>query len=94
MRVASELHQVDAASRSLDERTLIGDHPTIVKLRTLVENRDEAILYRQLATLIDTVPLGDTLDDLKFKGVPRARFERWCDELGVERLKLAPKRWQ
>jgi 5'-3' exonuclease len=61
---------------------------------TLVENRDDALLYRQLATLVDTVPLEDSLDDLKFKGVPRARFERWCDELGVQRLKTAPKRWQ
>jgi 5'-3' exonuclease len=61
---------------------------------TLVENRDEALLYRQLATLVDTVELEGSLDDLKFKGVPRARFERWCDELGVQRLKTAPRRWQ
>jgi 5'-3' exonuclease len=61
---------------------------------TLVERRDDAILYRKLATLVDTVPLEYTLDDLKFAGVPRARFERWCDELGVQRLKTAPKRWQ
>jgi hypothetical protein len=31
---------------------------------------------------------------LEFRGVPRARFERWCDELGVQRLKTVPKRWQ
>jgi DNA-binding NtrC family response regulator len=37
LRVASEPHQVDAAFRSPGERTLIGDHPTIVKLRALVE---------------------------------------------------------
>jgi 5'-3' exonuclease len=61
---------------------------------TLAEHRDDALLYRSLATLIDTVPLAESLDDLKFNGVPRARFERWCDELGVQRLKTAPKRWQ
>jgi 5'-3' exonuclease len=61
---------------------------------TLVEHRDEALLYRKLATLIDTVPLTESLEDLKFKGVPRERFERWCDELGVQRLKTVPKRWQ
>jgi 5'-3' exonuclease len=61
---------------------------------TLVEHRDDALLYRKLATLIDTVPLSDSLDDLKFNGIPRERFERWCDELGVQRLKTAPKRWQ
>ena len=61
---------------------------------TLVEHRDDALLYRKLATLVETVPLTETLEDLKFKGVPRERFERWCDELGVQRLKTVPKRWQ
>jgi 5'-3' exonuclease len=61
---------------------------------TLAERRDEAFLYRKLATLIDTVPLETSLDDLKFNGVPRARFERWCDDLGVQRLKTVPRRWQ
>jgi len=61
---------------------------------TLVQRRDDAYLYRKLATLVDTVPLEDSLDDLKFLGVPRERFERWCDELGVDRLKTAPRRWQ
>ena len=61
---------------------------------TLVEHRDDALLYRKLATLVETVPLTESLEDLKFKGVPRERFERWCDELGVQRLKTVPKRWQ
>ena len=61
---------------------------------TLVEHRDDALLYRKLATLVDTVPLAESLDDLQFNGVPRARFERWCDALGVQRLKTVPKRWQ
>ena len=46
-----------------------------------------------LATLVDTVPLAESLDDLQFRGVPRARFEAWCDALGVTTLKTAPKRW-
>jgi 5'-3' exonuclease len=61
---------------------------------TLVERRDDAMLYRKLATLVDTVPLECSLEDLKFPGVPRTRFERWCDELGAKRLKTVPKRWQ
>jgi 5'-3' exonuclease len=61
---------------------------------TLADHRDDALLYRKLATLLDTVPLAESLDDLQFNGVPRARFERWCDELGVHRLKTAPKRWR
>ena len=61
---------------------------------TLRERRDEAFLYRKLATLVDTVALEDSLDDLKFVGVPRADFERWCDQLGVARLITAPRRWR
>jgi 5'-3' exonuclease len=61
---------------------------------TLAEHRDEALLYRKLATLIDTVPLSESLDDLKYRGVPREGFERWCHELGAERLLSAPRRWE
>jgi 5'-3' exonuclease len=60
---------------------------------TLIEHRDDALLYRKLATLVETVPLTDSLDDLRFNGVPRERFQQWCDELGVQRLKTVPKRW-
>ncbi|MGO9605329.1 MAG: 5'-3' exonuclease H3TH domain-containing protein [Candidatus Binataceae bacterium] len=61
---------------------------------TLIERRDDALLFRKLATLVDTVPLEQSLEDLRYRGVPGARFEKWCDELGVARLKTAPRRWQ
>ena len=61
---------------------------------TLAAHRDEAFLYRKLATLVDTIPLADSIEELKHSGVPKARFEAWCDELGVARLKTAPRRWQ
>jgi 5'-3' exonuclease len=61
---------------------------------TLLERRDDALLYRQLATLVDTVPIEGSLEDLRFHGVARGRFERWCDELGVARLKTMPRRWK
>jgi 5'-3' exonuclease len=60
---------------------------------TFAERREEAVLFRILATLVDTVSLKETLEDLKFRGVPRARFENWCDELGIQRLKSTPQRW-
>jgi 5'-3' exonuclease len=59
----------------------------------LAAARKEAYLYRQLATLVETVPLQESLADLEFRGVPRARFEAWCDELDVTTLKTTPKRW-
>jgi 5'-3' exonuclease len=61
---------------------------------TLAERRDEALLYRKLATLLDTIPLEYSLQDLEYKGVPRAPFEQWCDDLGVQRLKTVPRRWR
>ncbi len=61
---------------------------------TLVEHFEDALLYRKLATLVETVPLADSIDDLEFRGGPRARFENWCEQLGVPRLKAAPRRWQ
>jgi 5'-3' exonuclease len=60
---------------------------------TLAERREEALFYRTLATLVDTVPLAETLDDLLFRGVPRARFEAWCDAVGANTLRTTPKRW-
>lgn len=60
---------------------------------TLTERRDEALLYRRLATLVD-VPLTESLEALRFRGVPRARFEAWCETLGTTTLKSTPKRWE
>jgi 5'-3' exonuclease len=60
---------------------------------TLTEQRNEAFLYRKLATLIDDLPIEESLEDLRFRGVPRARFLGWCDALGVSRLTTTPKRW-
>jgi 5'-3' exonuclease len=60
---------------------------------TLAERRDDALLYRQLATLITDVPLAETLADLEWPGVPRSRFEALCDDLGSDRLRARPTRW-
>ena len=60
---------------------------------TLAAHREEALFYRKLATLVDTVPLAESLEDLRFRGVPRARFEAWCDEVGATTIRTAPRRW-
>jgi len=60
---------------------------------TLVEGMGEALLYRFLALLRTDVPLPDTLADLEWKGVPRERYEAFCDELGLDNLKTRPDRW-
>ena len=60
---------------------------------TLKARRADAIFYRKLATLVDTIPVAESLEALRFRGVPRGRFERWCADLGARHLTAMPKRW-
>jgi 5'-3' exonuclease len=53
---------------------------------TLEESREAVLLYRRLATLVTDVPLPGSLDDLRWRGVPRPRFERWCAEVDARPL--------
>ncbi len=60
---------------------------------TLRERMDDALLFRRLATLRRDVPLGETLEDLRWRGVPRDRWLAFCDEQGFEQRKDRPHRW-
>ncbi|AGC41687.1 5'-3' exonuclease [Myxococcus stipitatus DSM 14675] len=62
---------------------------------TLRAHREDALLYRRLATLVTDAPLPGTrtLEDVAWRGVPRSVFEPFCDTLGVNTLKRRPKRW-
>jgi 5'-3' exonuclease len=51
---------------------------------TLSANRNDAALFKQLATLITTVPVGD-IADWKWAG-PTARFEQVVEKLGAPQL--------
>jgi len=64
-----------------------------VLAETLRAHRDEALLYRELATLKTDVPLKEDLPALSWRGVPRLQFESWCDRLAVKSLKARPARW-
>ena len=55
---------------------------------------EDAILYRKLATLIDDVPLEETLEDLAWSGVPREAFEAFCDRVESKGLRERPTRWR
>jgi 5'-3' exonuclease len=54
--------------------------------RELFARVEDAFLYRRLATLVRDVPLAESLDDLRWRGIPRARFDAWCDALGARAL--------
>ncbi|MEO8245729.1 MAG: 5'-3' exonuclease H3TH domain-containing protein [Chloroflexota bacterium] len=63
---------------------------------TLQQGRDEALLYRRLATLNRDAAIGSltpALDDLEWHGVPRDAFTALCDELGFETIRQRVHRW-
>lgn len=49
----------------------------------LSEHRDEVYLYRRLTTLRRDVPLGESLDDLRWEGVDEARLQPLVDRWGL-----------
>jgi len=61
---------------------------------TLRAGRADALLYKRLATLRTDVPLHETSDDLEWKGVSRAAYERLCGALGFGDLTQRPWRWR
>ena len=48
---------------------------------TLAAQMEDARLYRTLATLVRDVPLAETLDDLRWRGVRGDAFAKWCDDV-------------
>jgi 5'-3' exonuclease len=59
----------------------------------LGEHREDAALFRHLATLRLDVPITESLDDLEWKGVPREAYLEFCDELGFTEVKNRPHKW-
>src|SRR5262245_20882394 len=64
---------------------------------TLREQWDEVQLYRSLARLRTTddgvdIPQG-SVDDLEWRGTPRAGWEAFCDRWGLDALRARPHRW-
>jgi 5'-3' exonuclease len=60
---------------------------------TLADRWEDALLYRRLATLATDVPLPQALGDLRWPGIPRGRFEAWCERAGAARLLAAQPRF-
>jgi 5'-3' exonuclease len=58
---------------------------------SLAERRDDALLYKRLATLVRDVPLAESLEDLRWRGAPKAEWAAWCDEVGAAELRGRPK---
>lgn len=59
----------------------------------LAEEFNNALLYRELATLRLDVPIIATLRDLRWDGVRQGEFGSLCADLGFGRLASAPHKW-
>lgn len=62
--------------------------------QALAENRDDAILFRELATLRRDVPLKESIGDLEWLGVERKPYLKLCEELDFEQLAERPHLWR
>jgi 5'-3' exonuclease len=60
---------------------------------TLRDRMDDALLYRDLATLRTDADIPQTLDELEWRGVHREAYETLCDQLGFTGLRTRPKHW-
>jgi 5'-3' exonuclease len=61
----------------------------------LSQHREEALLYRTLATLRTDVPLKESLADLAWTGAPRERWRAWCESVGASpALAARPPKWR
>lgn len=60
---------------------------------TLRQRMGDALLFRFLATLRPDVPIADSLDDLRWRGVRRSAFTALCEELGFQGLRERPSQW-
>ena len=60
---------------------------------TLAERRDEALLYRRLATLREDAPLAESLEELEWRGA-RPELRDLCARLGFEELVTRVRRWR
>jgi 5'-3' exonuclease len=59
---------------------------------TLVERREEALLYKRLATLREDVPLSESLEDLAWRGA-RPELRDFCARIGFDELVPRVLRW-
>jgi 5'-3' exonuclease len=61
---------------------------------SLRKHRENALLYRRLATLRTDVPLAEDFEDLRWRGALRPELTALCREIGDERLIERVHRWR
>ena len=61
---------------------------------SLRTQREEASLYKKLATLRTDVPLAESAADLEWRGARRGELETLCEEIGDAGLLMRVPRWR
>ena len=61
---------------------------------SLEEHREDALFYRQLATLRLDVPLTESLEQLEWQGIRREEFQALCAELGFSDFGIQDHEWR
>ena len=89
------LEEIPAKASAWDVKSLRG---APVLAATLRERWDEVLLYRSLArlrTADDGVEIPqERVDELRWRGSPRAGWEAFCDEWGLDAQRTRPHLWQ
>jgi len=60
---------------------------------SLSQRREEALLYKELATIREDVPLTEKLNDLKWQGA-HERLKEFCHELGDDKISMRITQWR
>ena len=60
---------------------------------SLADRLDDALFYRQLATLRLDVELDESLEDLRWRGIDRNHFDQFCASLGISE-NILPHEWR
>ncbi|MGC4094262.1 MAG: 5'-3' exonuclease H3TH domain-containing protein [Polyangiaceae bacterium] len=84
------LEQIPQTAKELGV-SLRGADSLIASLNTL---RPEAALYKVLATLRRDVPLAESLEELEYKGSPRAELSAFLVEIGAQTLEARVPRFR
>jgi 5'-3' exonuclease len=82
--LAAYVHLEDIPEDDLEWKVKVRGAGTLAA--NLREHRDDALLYRMLATLRTDAPISESLDDLRWRGPNRVELETLCEELGERQL--------
>jgi 5'-3' exonuclease len=72
----------------------VGVRGSMALADSLRAKREEALLYRKLATLRQDVPLAEELPDLQWRGARREPLVALCQEIGEDELPQRVARWR